>query len=581
MSDMNISIVLKAIDRATAPIRKVSRSMSGFATDVKKLDQAIEKNLARRAALRGQLMDAAALGATLFAPLKAAVDFESAMADVGKVVDFKNPDGLEKMGNAIKRMSREIPISADGLAQIVAAGGQLGIAEGDLATFARTASKMSVAFDLMPAEAGDAMAKLSNVFNIPIGEVGSLGNAINHLSDNTAAKAPEIVRALLRVGGTAKSFGLSAVQTSALADAFIALGKPPEVAGTAINALLMKLQTASTQGSKFQGTLKHLGLSASALEKSIGEDAQGALLDFLNRLGELNKADKAKATALLFGQEYADDIALLVGSLDKYQQALRLTADETNYAGSMTREFENRSKTTNNALQLLKNGVTGIGINLGSTLLPGLNNVIGALHSATGAIAGFTEKFPLITQAVSTLAAVLITGKVATVGFGFALTFLKGGALSVVKNLKSIVAVMNVLRIAMIANPVGALVTLLITGATLIVAYWEPINKLLSDIGARIKSLADSVLPDWLKEKLGFGGDSGSKSTQLSPGAPAKSLAGAPARATTPTGVNRSEVGGEVRIVIDQDGRARVAGVESDSRGFDLNVDAGLVMAGP
>ncbi|GHT91927.1 hypothetical protein FACS1894122_05050 [Alphaproteobacteria bacterium] len=52
----------------------------------------------------------------LGAPIKAAVDFESAMADVAKVVDFPEPDGLLKMGNSLKEMSRTIPLSAEGLA---------------------------------------------------------------------------------------------------------------------------------------------------------------------------------------------------------------------------------------------------------------------------------------------------------------------------------------------------------------------------------------------------------------------------------------------------------------------------------
>jgi hypothetical protein len=65
-----------------------------------------------------------------------------------------------------------------------------------------------------------------------------LGDAINYLSDNTAAKAKDMVPALNRIGGTARQFGLTAVQASALAGAFIILGKAPEKAGTAINAML-------------------------------------------------------------------------------------------------------------------------------------------------------------------------------------------------------------------------------------------------------------------------------------------------------------------------------------------------------
>jgi hypothetical protein len=91
-----------------------------------------------------------------------------------------------------------------------------------------------------------------------------------------------MVPALNRIGGTARQFGLTAVQASALAGAFISLGKAPEKAGTAINAMLSKLQTAGKQGKKFQDALRQMGMSAKQLEKDIGQDAQGALVKFKN-----------------------------------------------------------------------------------------------------------------------------------------------------------------------------------------------------------------------------------------------------------------------------------------------------------
>jgi hypothetical protein len=86
------------------------------------------------------MFDAVALGATLTAPIKATIDFESAMADVRKVVTFDTPDGLQKSGETLKIMSREIPLSAAGLAQIAASGGQLGIMPTKLGVFDVTPS---------------------------------------------------------------------------------------------------------------------------------------------------------------------------------------------------------------------------------------------------------------------------------------------------------------------------------------------------------------------------------------------------------------------------------------------------------
>lgn len=345
----------------------------------------------------------------LAAPLKQAIDFESAMADVRKVVNFPEPDGLKKMAKRLLAMSaRDIPLSAKGLAQIAAAGGQLGIAAKNIEPFVVTTAKMAVAFDMTADEAGDASAKLSNVFNLPISQVGRLGDAINHLSDNTAAKAREIVRAMLRVGGISKEFGLTAVETSALTGAFVALGKPPEVAGTAVNGLLTKLMTADKAGKKAKAALAALGMNASQLKQDIGKDAQGALLNFLEAVAKMPKADRMGILVDMFGAEYADDISTLTGSLDKYRQSLKLVGRESNYAGSMQKEFANRSATTQNNLQLLANKANQAAINFGTVLLPALNSGASALGWVADTLADLQERFPLVTGVVTkTTAAVL------------------------------------------------------------------------------------------------------------------------------------------------------------------------------
>lgn len=79
-----------------------------------------------------------------------AVRFESSMADVKKVVNFDTPEQFKEMGNDILNMSKNIPMAADDLAKIVAAGGQAGIARTDLTAFAESAAKMGVAFENSP-----------------------------------------------------------------------------------------------------------------------------------------------------------------------------------------------------------------------------------------------------------------------------------------------------------------------------------------------------------------------------------------------------------------------------------------------
>ncbi len=452
-----------------------------------------EANKAKRGELRGQLFDAVALGAVMIAPLKAAIGFESAMADVRKVVNFKEPDGLKKMGLTIKLMTREIPLAASELAQITAAGGQLGIKAIDLPKFTETVAKMATAYDMLPDEAGDAMAKLANIYKLPISGLSSLGDAINHLSDNTAAKAPQIVNVLKRVGGNARQFGLTAVQAGALGGAFIALGKPAEKASTAINAMLMKMQTATKQGGKFKSALEEMGTSADELETSIADNAQGALTGFLKTLSKIEKSERVKILSDLFGLEYSDDISLLVGSLGEYEKSLGLVADKQKYAGSMTREFNIRAKTTGNQLVLFKSSVNELGINIGTVLLPPLRAITSVLRGGTTIVADLTTKFPVLTTMVSGLAISLIGAKIAAIGLGYSWTFVKGGWL-VMSKLATITrlatAAQWLLNIAMDANPIGAI----ILGITALISLVYLFRKA---IGRGWSRLWGGESPDW------------------------------------------------------------------------------------
>jgi TP901 family phage tail tape measure protein len=52
-----------------------------------------------------------------------------------------------------------------------------------------TVAKAATAFEMLPDRAGESFAKLANVYRIPIDQIGALGDAINHLSNNAAAKA--------------------------------------------------------------------------------------------------------------------------------------------------------------------------------------------------------------------------------------------------------------------------------------------------------------------------------------------------------------------------------------------------------
>lgn len=592
MSNFNVSILLKALDQATAPIGRVRAAMNELhederqarareEADLKKKNLSrMQMNKRRREEARGEMLDAAGLAVALFAPIRAAMQFESAMADVKKVVDFEEPDGFKSLTKTIKQMGKEIPISQSGLAQIVASGGQLGIQANNLDKFARIAAEMSIAFDMTAESAGNSAAKLRNVFGLEtLQDVASLGDAVNHLSNNSAATASEMVSAMLRAGGMARTFGITAAQTGALTSAFIALGKPPEVAGTAINAMLMKMQSASTQGKKFQAALKFMGTSAEELESKIANNAQGALLEFLETVESVDPQNRAKALGAMFGLEYADDLSLLVGSLDKYRDSLALVGDATDYAGSMTDEFNARAATNANNVTLMMNGVRRLGIGIGNALLPAVGLLVSGITELTNALAWVTETFPLLTQVVVTAGAVMIAGKVVSVAFGYGMLVMQGAVMSTSLALTKMIPVLRTVTALMIANPIGLYAAAIATAAYLIYDNWTAIKEFFSGIFdwfvAKVEILSD-IVPDWVKDF--FGAETSINATNTSTNATLYQGAPLP---TSSTQAN-AQVGGELTIRLESDGaNARVTNARTDNANFGMNVLSGQTMVMP
>ena len=425
---------LQRLRRNQAALWESTRRLRHLSMRQSAIQTRLELERGSREKMRSEVMGVIASVGTVIMPIKVAMDFESSMAEVRKVVDFDTPQQFKQMGDDLLQMTHRIPMAGRELAQIAASGGQLGIARKDIAGFTETVAKMSVAFDMAADQAGDSMAKLANVYKIPIAQIGRLGDAINHLSNSSPAKASDLVNTLGRVGGVAKQFGLTELQTASLANAFISLGKTPEIAGTAINGMLTKLSTADRQGGKFQRTLKNMGISAQELKANIAKNGEQALVDFLKQLNKLPKAEQMGALVDLFGLEYADDVAVLAGNIEAYEKSIRALKETGSdgkplFAGSMGKEFAARSATTANNVQLLKNQLMHLAISIGSVMLPAVNSLVAGLKPWVDYFIRLSEAHPELVRNVYKLIAALVGFKAGSFVVRYLFSFLTTGAL--------------------------------------------------------------------------------------------------------------------------------------------------------
>lgn len=442
--------------------------------------------------------------APLIAATKAAVDFESAMADVRKVVDFDTPQQFAQMNEGVLKLSTNLPMAADDIAKIVAAGGQAGIARQDLMQFAEDAVKMGVAFDVTAEQAGDMMAKWRSAFKLNQQDVVALADKINYLGNTTAASAPLISDVVTRIGPLGEIGGVASGEIAALGASMIATGVQSDVAATGIKNLILGM-TAGEGATKSQAAaFQQLGFDAADMAKRMQTDAKGAIIDVFRALQSLPKDQQASVLADLFGKESIGAIAPLLTNLDALESNFKKVGDASQYAGSMEAEYQARSRTTANQLQLAKNAIVAVGIGIGSALLPAINGVLNAIIPVVSAFANWAQQNQGIVQTMVALAAsfagVLLAarsllairagfnmlketarlfytvnqnGQIVLRGAAMASNIFKAGLSGLGTAFRLAATGARALALALMANPIIAIVAVIIAVVAAIIYFWN------------------------------------------------------------------------------------------------------------
>ena len=368
---------------------------------------------------------AAAVAASAFAALQiaefagdcvnAAMEYESAMADVAKVVDgLKDENGnltesYHEMSDAILDMSKNIPMTAEELSQIMAAAGTAGIATEDLTRFTEVAAKMGVAFDSTAEQAGEWMAIWRTALGLTQDEVEVLGDQINYLGNTSSENALKLSQIVTDIGSLAKISGVSASELAALGAA--TTGIDANVAATGLKNMFVAMGQGTQATEKQQKILEKLGFTSTEVAERMQIDSKGMILDLLESINQLPKAEQEAAISGYFGKESLATIAVLAGNLDNLKDQFEKVGDAAAYTGSMEAEYATRAATSANNVQLLENRMNALKIQLGTYLLPVLNTVLGVLSTGIDVLAMLADSsegaFDQVTVAVEAVANVV------------------------------------------------------------------------------------------------------------------------------------------------------------------------------
>jgi len=463
----------------------------------------------------GSAAAGAAMGVPVLSTVQSYMGFEDAMAGVAKQVEGARDGNGQltstyfEMADAIKAMAERIPMATTEIAALVEGAARMGVTGKDnLLAFAEVAANAATAFELPADQIGENLARIADLYKIPIQNVSQLGDAINYLDDNAKSKGADIIEVLQRTAGVTASVGMSYKEAAALGSTFLTLGATAEVAGTATNAMIRELAIATQQPKRFQAGLKALGLEAEALQSGMAENATGTLQQVLDAINKLPKAEQLGVTTQLFGKEFGDDAAKLAQNIGEYRRQLDM-ANSTAGSGSMQREADIRAELLSARMDMAKNRAFNLSAALGETLRPTLVELFESFNSVIGRVTDWVKANPeLAGQIIKTVAGVAalaagfgavtlglasFLGPFAMARYALTLFGIKGASLgSVLLNLGKAVlpmvgkAILFIGR-ALMMNPIGLAVTAIAASAYLIYRNWEPVKAFFLGLWAEIK----------------------------------------------------------------------------------------------
>jgi TP901 family phage tail tape measure protein len=397
----SVSYVYKITDRYSGALAKIRKNTDKFRSSAKKA-QLATKNFSNKMLSARNAINTAAIGIATAFPIKKAMDFQFAMADVQKVVnEIKTPAQLTAMRKEIFKTANEMGRMPIAIAELTAAAGKGGVKLKDMAKFMRLTTKAAIAFDVEEGTISEHMAKIATRLEIPIVKMGSMMDSINYLADNTIAKSGQMVNIIGRVSGEMAKTKMPEHLVAGWAAFADQIEVSPEIAARGLRMMMKKM-------SLLRG-----------LQRKFLDDPNKAMREYLEKLAKMPVIARTKKIKKLFGMIGAGEfVTKAVTKLKLLEKTMELIADKTNYVGSMQRELNIKMETAMFKWMKVRSKMYTTAMTIGYAVLPAMTKLGDLLFKIGNKIEKFAELNPALSKTLiySGLAATAFGGLIITLG---------------------------------------------------------------------------------------------------------------------------------------------------------------------
>ena len=214
--------------------------------------------------------------------------------------------------------------------------------------------------------------------------IRNLGSTLVELGNNFATNEKSIVEMSQRLSGMGKQTNMSEADVLGLAAAMSTVGIEAEAGGSAMTQVMTKMQNAVMSGGENLGKFaKAAGVSASEFANAFNNrpvEALGLVLKGLKNVKESGgNVNDVLASLGVTGIREADAMKRLSGALDGDSglgKALEIANKGWKENTALTKEASIRYQTSASKIQMAKNEIQKMAIEMGAQLLPRLAEVL-------------------------------------------------------------------------------------------------------------------------------------------------------------------------------------------------------------
>lgn len=344
--------------------------------------------------------------------------YETAFTDIERTLST-NSGQLGSIGQQLRELSTQIPVSFQDLAKIGQLGAQLGIAASDITGFTKTVAEFSSLSGVSIEEAAKSFGSLSELLNVPTRDFDSLGSAIAQVGVDSVATEKEILSVANQIGGVGSSAGLSADFVIGLSGSLASLRIPAEQSRGALTKVFQQINRSVAEGGpKLQAFADVMNLTTTQAKALAGTDMEAFFMQLIAGLSQFDSASLTGALDNLDLNELrvTNVLTKLSGNLPLVTRLTDLSAEAYANAGVLAELYAFKVEDLDSKIQILTNSWNNYLAAIGGPIGEGIKPVIDFITNVVNSLRVLQENDTAKVIGVVLGALVAMVGALAALG---------------------------------------------------------------------------------------------------------------------------------------------------------------------